>query len=943
MWLIVLQVGQKANALQTLHDTITTKRYQRNWTKALEETALKYVDLAVDMRQGRKLKDALINYRNTCQHVNVGSLENVIQHLVKAASDRAEAARVEAQARLEEVLEGDLEADASPEELLLSYVSGEKSADRTDREVVTPWFKFLWETHRNILDVLRNNSRLEKLYASAAARAFAFCLEYKRTTEFRRLCDMLRNHLGTLIKYRDQAGRDRTDLSIPSTWELYIEMRFEQLRTACDLELWAEAFRSIEDIRGLISLSPKGMKGPKPSLMAVYYSRLTQIFTRSGARLYNAYAWYRLFTFSRTLNKSLTPADVTIMASNVVLSALSVLPYDPASTASTGSTSVGTGNTLDRAGASMETDRATKMASVLGFNVETRRDGRPLLSRAALLADIERKGLLQLVPPEVKAIYQALEGDPNPLKLCKSIIPLLEGLPALGESVTPSASCPVGADAVSALGNYVPGLQQVALTHTVRQLSEVYSIMRVSSLADLAPFGWAPGETEALIVDAVRHGYLSAKFDHGSGTIRFGGQDLKSERIRNHVAVATRRLARALLAIAPQQSAAARDAKKAAAARRALETAEEDNQRSLARRHIIEKKKEEAERLMMEKEMEAEAKRAAAEAEARKAEERRREEERMRREEERIRKEMQEEEEARLRNELAARGKKVTEGEAVDVMALKAELQREEDVKATEMRRRLAKLAKQMDHLERAKREEEAPLRAEAAEARVKDEEALWEREQEAAKAAHHRAWERDLEMKHKLARLQSDVVSFSEAVQMRRAAEFEALRKEREQQREQARIARKEERDLARKREFVRRCRAEIEEKRRAEEERIRREEEEKLQREEAERQRKLDEIAEKQRQRELEIEAKARAEKGLGGAAEASAPAPAKGKFIPPHLRRAAEASAPLAEKPAPAASAEKEEKSGAWRPSRTRQSEPPPSGGAYRPPAARRGSGW
>ena len=39
-----------------------------------------------------------------------------------------------------------------------------------------------------------------------------FCLAYKRTTEFRRLCDIVRNHLTNLLKYRDQGGRDRTDL-----------------------------------------------------------------------------------------------------------------------------------------------------------------------------------------------------------------------------------------------------------------------------------------------------------------------------------------------------------------------------------------------------------------------------------------------------------------------------------------------------------------------------------------------------------------------------------------------------------------------------------------------------------------------------------------------------------------------------------------------------------
>lgn len=50
-------------------------------------------------------------------------------------------------------------------------------------------------------------------------------------------------------RYRDQGGRDRTDLTIPASWELYVDMRFDQLRTACDLELWAEAFRSADDIQ----------------------------------------------------------------------------------------------------------------------------------------------------------------------------------------------------------------------------------------------------------------------------------------------------------------------------------------------------------------------------------------------------------------------------------------------------------------------------------------------------------------------------------------------------------------------------------------------------------------------------------------------------------------------------------------------------------------------
>ena len=85
---------------------------------------------------------------------------------MQLADDRTENARKESHQAVVDI--DDLDNLATPEEILLSAVSGEDAQDRSDRTILTPWVKFLWESYRQCLELLRTNSRVEKLYHNIA-------------------------------------------------------------------------------------------------------------------------------------------------------------------------------------------------------------------------------------------------------------------------------------------------------------------------------------------------------------------------------------------------------------------------------------------------------------------------------------------------------------------------------------------------------------------------------------------------------------------------------------------------------------------------------------------------------------------------------------------------------------------------------------------------------
>jgi translation initiation factor 3 subunit A len=98
-------------------------------------------------------------------------------------------------------------------------------------------------------------------------------------------------------------------------------------------------------------------KTPKPSLMVVYYAKLTEIFWISASHLYHAYAWFKLFMLQKSFNKNLSQKDLQLIASSVVLAALSVPPYDHTHGAS-------------HLELQNEKERNLRMANLIGFNLD---------------------------------------------------------------------------------------------------------------------------------------------------------------------------------------------------------------------------------------------------------------------------------------------------------------------------------------------------------------------------------------------------------------------------------------------------------------------------------------------------------------------------------------------------------------------------------------------
>lgn len=725
----LVEVGEHGDANQALYDIITDNQMRRRqWSKTYEGIMLKLMELSVDLRKPAMVKEALHKYRAMCMQSNVSSLEEVVRFLIDLAEKRTEGARKKVD---ETIVEGaeDLEDGAmeTPETLILEAAGHPQTKERVDRQLVVPWMRFLWEVYRVVLDIVKTHNKLEVCYHAMATKAFAFCVKYKRYMEFRRLCDMLRQHLNQLINNPRNSPND-VKITDTDTLQKFLETRFTQLSTSVQLEHWQEAYRTIEDIHMIMTM---GKAKAKPQHMSVYYDKLMQVFWVSGNYLYHAHALYKLYTLSIKQNRNLSAEDAQTMASRLLLAALSIPVYDPQSAVL--SDSYGIMTDVLGTPTSENAARHARMASLLGYSSAAERD--------ALISELLTKGVGKVCHPELGDLHDLLEGDMAPLQFSGRFKKILEFV-----------------NANSVLKEYATPLRRVGIFRLLEQLGRVYDVMRLEDMKRVASFA-EYSEVEETALTALKTRSLSLRFDYQNQCLRFESELFSTEGMRSQLGRLAHRMAltsnmlteQALVSAATASDkevvALSLEREKKAAGRRKLaiafaKAAGPDEEREiLARRDRIERRKEEAERRSAEA---VRQKKLAAARELALAEQRRKHEEAKRRYEEQQR-QIQIPSETPASSLPGAVVGAEAEGDAEREERMTRAKEKELKEQA-EAKKRIQQLASYFNHIDRANREAQWSLLREAHEndaerqARLTEETAA--RELEEAKAHHSRALE---------------------------------------------------------------------------------------------------------------------------------------------------------------------------------------------------------
>merc|ERR1719391_1593662 len=479
-------------------------------------------------------------------------------------------------------------------------------------------------------------------------------------------------------------------------------------------------------------------------------------------------------------------------------------------------------------------------------------------TRSSLLKDCVRFGVVGAAGQQMKDLYNWLEVDFHPLQLCDKVDTSLKAL-ADGEDGT-------------VLSQYSDALRDMTLIRLLKQVAQVYQSVSMKRLLSLARFS-THYHLERLIVECARNNDMQVRIDHRTGSVHFGTdlseaqrrdlcegptiQNMPSEQVRTQLMSMMSVLDKSLTIICPDRNVRETGELRQRITRAYHESKDRVHQAILIRKEIIEKRKEQQEQRNNDQQ---------------EAEIRRKERERNQAEEAiRLQKEQIERERVRKENEFRAiqdrhRKDKISQlastpiGDIVlkgmtkeeianlepeDIMTRQVEALEKEK---RELQVRLKAQEKKVDHLERAKRQEEIPLLKLQFEEFKEENKLVWEEQEKERIENEKNQRENDVKNRDRLARMKSDKDLYLDGLLRERKnifekklAEFNVTVTEERKIRLQRR---KEEREEERRNRWLQERR---EEEQRERDEQAKRMKEEKEAKEAAERQKKEEEYARK------------------------------------------------------------------------------------------------
>jgi translation initiation factor 3 subunit A len=498
--------GNKQIAIETLHAVLTSRK-NKTWTPTHESMMKLFIKISVDMRRSSHVRDGLHMYRSITQFTAPQSLANVVIYFLDMVEERCQEAMSRSKFKMSSAQ--DLDEVNAAETIMLSSVTTEGDKDRVEREMLVPWLRFLHDGYRVVLDIVRNNNKLEQLYHQTCERAFNFCVRYERKQELRRMKDFISKHLRDLERWSNpdqptgDSRKNATYQLMLSTdvYESHLKTRFKLLNAAVQVQMLQVAYQTIEDIHRIMGLIDVASKG---EYFTEYYERLTEMFLVSKDYLFHAYAWLKLYNLECKSSDTTDDVAIANMANCLTLASMAVPVFSMRDNIST----------VDQ----LEARKAKEMASLLGYHFSPQ--------RSSLLEQLSTMNLLEMCAPQVRTLFHILEKGQRPMSMVKEVVPLIAWLRENDN-----------------FKKYADGIDVLLVVRLLEQLTKIYKSMTMEKFkAVLAGSNLKFHEVEQILLQAIRARHLSVRFDHQNKCLRFENDTMETTRMRSQLILLSRNL-----------------------------------------------------------------------------------------------------------------------------------------------------------------------------------------------------------------------------------------------------------------------------------------------------------------------------------------------------------------------------------------------------------------